>query len=438
MSFTVAIVGRPNVGKSTFFNRLIGHKKSIVDDVSGVTRDRLYDVSEWNGKHFTVIDTGGFVTGSEDIFEKEIKKQVELAIEEASCILFMTDATAGITDLDNQVANMLRKINKKVFLIANKVDNNQRFLQAQELWGLGFDELYCLSSQSGSGTGEILDAVAALIPDDMEPASELPKFAVIGQPNVGKSSFLNALLDEERNLVTDIAGTTRDPVHSIYKKYGKEFMLIDTAGIGKKHKVFEDLEFYSVIRAIKAIEDCDVCYLMIDATLGIEAQDMELVSLVIKRNKGLVILVNKWDLLEKTTQTAKEFETKIRAKLAPFVDVPILFISAKDKQRIFQAVEKGLEVYNNRKQEIKTSDLNDKMLEAIAKIPPPSYRNHLIKIKYITQISKPYPAFAFFTNYPDQIKGSYKQFLENQMRELYNFNGTPIRLIFKEKEDAAV
>lgn len=433
MSFTVAIVGRPNVGKSTFFNRLIGHKKSIVDDVSGVTRDRLYDVSEWNGKHFTVIDTGGFVTGSEDIFEKEIKKQVELAIEEASCILFMTDATAGITDLDNQVANMLRKINKKVFLIANKVDNNQRFLQAQELWGLGFDELYCLSSQSGSGTGEILDAVAALIPDDMEPASELPKFAVIGQPNVGKSSFLNALLDEERNLVTDIAGTTRDPVHSIYKKYGKEFLLIDTAGIRKKHKVFEDLEFYSVIRAIKAIEDCDVCYLMIDATLGIEAQDMELVSLVIKRNKGLVILVNKWDLLEKTTQTAKEFETKIRAKLAPFVDVPILFISAKDKQRIFQAVEKGLEVYNNRKQEIKTSDLNDKMLEAIAKIPPPSYRNHLIKIKYITQISKPYPAFAFFTNYPDQIKGSYKQFLENQMRELYNFNGTPIRLIFKEK-----
>lgn len=433
MSFTVAIVGRPNVGKSTFFNRLIGHKKSIVDDVSGVTRDRLYDLSEWNGKHFTVIDTGGFVTGSDDIFEKEIRKQVELAIEESSCILFMTDATAGITDLDNQVANMLRKINKKVFLIANKVDNNQRYLQAQELWGLGFDELYCISSQSGSGTGELLDAVAALIPDDLEPVSELPKFAVIGQPNVGKSSFLNVLLDEERNLVTDIAGTTRDPVHSVYRKYGKEFMLIDTAGIRKKHKVFEDLEFYSVIRAIKAIEDCDVCYLMIDATLGIEAQDMELVSLVIKRNKGLVILVNKWDLLEKTTQTAKEFETRIRAKLAPFIDVPILFISAKDKQRIFQAVEKGLEVYNNRKQEIKTSDLNDKMLEAIAKIPPPSYRNHLIKIKYITQISKPYPAFAFFTNYPDQIKGSYKQFLENQMRELYNFNGTPIRLIFKEK-----
>jgi len=433
MSFTVAIVGRPNVGKSTFFNRLIGHKKSIVDDVSGVTRDRIYDVSEWNGKHFTVIDTGGFVTGSEDIFEKEIKKQVELAIEEASCILFMTDATAGITDLDNQVANMLRKINKKVFLIANKVDNNQRYLQAQELWGLGFDELFCLSSQSGSGTGELLDAVAALIPDAIEPESDLAKFAVIGQPNVGKSSFLNVLLDEERNLVTDIASTTRDPVHSVYRKYGKEFMLIDTAGIRKKHKVFEDLEFYSVIRAIKAIEDCDVCYLMIDATLGIEAQDMELVSLVIKRNKGLVILVNKWDLLEKTTQTAKEFETKIRAKLAPFVDVPILFISAKEKQRIFQAVEKGLEVYNNRRQEIKTSDINDRMLEAIAKVPPPSYRNHLIKIKYITQISKPYPAFAFFTNYPDQIKGSYKQFLENQLRELYNFNGTPIRLIFKEK-----
>ncbi|MBK6546738.1 MAG: ribosome biogenesis GTPase Der [Saprospiraceae bacterium] len=433
MSYTVAIVGRPNVGKSTFFNRMIGYKQSIVDDISGVTRDRLYGVSEWNGKHFTVIDTGGFVSKSNDIFELEIKKQVQLAIDEASCIVFMVDASSGITDLDVNVTDLLRRVNKKIFLAVNKVDNPERYLLAQEFWGLGFEQLYCVSSISGSGTGELLDAICALIPDEEEEKINLPKFAVIGQPNVGKSSFLNALLDEERNLVTEIAGTTRDPVHSIYKKFGKEFMLIDTAGIRKKAKVHEDLEFYSVIRAIKAIEDCDVCYLIIDATLGIESQDMELVSLVIKRNKGLVILVNKWDLVEKTTKTSKDYETVIRAKMAPFNDVPILFISVLEKQRIFQAVEKGLEVYANRSQEIKTSDLNDKMLEAISKIPPPSYRNHLIKIKYITQIKKPYPAFAFFTNYPDQIKGSYKQFIENQMRALYNFNGTPIRLLFKDK-----
>ncbi|HEX5626211.1 MAG TPA: ribosome biogenesis GTPase Der [Saprospiraceae bacterium] len=433
MSFTVAIVGRPNVGKSTFFNRLIGQKKSIVDDISGVTRDRIYDVSEWNGKHFTVIDTGGFVSKTNDIFEIEIRKQVQLAIEEASCIVFMVDAASGITDLDEQVTKMLRKVNKKVFLAVNKVDNPQRFLLAQEFWSLGFDPIYCISSISGSGTGDLLDSIAELITEQNEEEINLPKFAVIGQPNVGKSSFLNALLGEERNLVTDIAGTTRDPVHSIYRKFDKEFMLVDTAGIRKKSKVFEDLEFYSVIRALRAIEDCDVCFLMLDATLGVEAQDMELVSIVVKRNKGLVVLVNKWDLLDKTTNTAKEFEATIRHKLAPFNDVPILFISVKDKQRIFQAVEKGLEVFANRSQEIKTSDLNEKMLEAIGKIPPPSYRNHLIKIKYITQIKKPYPVFAFFTNYPDQIKGNYKQFLENQLRSLYNFTGTPIRLIFKDK-----
>ncbi len=433
MSYTIAIVGRPNVGKSTFFNRLIGYKKAIVDDVSGVTRDRIYDTGEWNGKHFTVIDTGGLVFKSQDIFEIEIKRQVQLAIQEANCIIFMTDAVTGITDLDHNVTELLRKTNKPIFLAANKVDNPQRYLQAQEMWGLGFENVFFISSISGSGLGDLLDAITAQIEPGEELISDLPKFAVIGQPNVGKSSFLNVLLDEERNLVTDIAGTTRDPVHSIYKKFGKEFMLIDTAGIRKKAKVSEDLEFYSVIRAIKAIEDCDVCFLIIDATLGIESQDMELVSLVVKRNKGLVILVNKWDLIEKDTKTAGEFETKIRSKLAPFDDVPILFISAKEKQRIFQAVEKGLEVYTNRSQEIKTSELNDKMLEAISKIPPPSYRNHLIKIKYIVQIKKPYPVFAFYTNYPDQIKGNYKSYLENQLRMLYNFTGCPIRLVFKEK-----
>lgn len=433
MSYTIAIVGRPNVGKSTFFNRLIGYKKAIVDDVSGVTRDRIYDTGEWNGKHFTVIDTGGLVFKSQDIFEIEIKRQVQLAIQEANCIIFMTDAVTGITDLDHNVTELLRKTNKPIFLAVNKVDNPQRYLQAQEMWGLGFENVFFISSISGSGLGDLLDAITAQIESGEEQISDLPKFAVIGQPNVGKSSFLNVLLDEERNLVTDIAGTTRDPVHSIYKKFGKEFMLIDTAGIRKKAKVSEDLEFYSVIRAIKAIEDCDVCFLIIDATLGIESQDMELVSLVVKRNKGLVILVNKWDLIEKDTKTAGEFETKIRSKLSPFDDVPILFISAKEKQRIFQAVEKGLEVYANRSQEIKTSELNDKMLEAISKIPPPSYRNHLIKIKYIVQIKKPYPVFAFYTNYPDQIKGNYKSYLENQLRMLYNFTGCPIRLVFKEK-----
>jgi GTP-binding protein len=433
MSYTIAIVGRPNVGKSTFFNRLIGYKKAIVDDVSGVTRDRIYDTGEWNGKHFTVIDTGGLVFKSQDIFEIEIKRQVQLAIHEANCIIFMTDAVTGITDLDHNVTELLRKTNKPIFLAVNKVDNPQRYLQAQEMWGLGFENVFFISSISGSGLGDLLDAITAQIEPGEEEISDLPKFAVIGQPNVGKSSFLNVLLDEERNLVTDIAGTTRDPVHSIYKKFGKEFMLIDTAGIRKKAKVSEDLEFYSVIRAIKAIEDCDVCFLIIDATLGIESQDMELVSLVVKRNKGLVILVNKWDLIEKDTKTAGEFETKIRSKLAPFDDVPILFISAKEKQRIFQAVEKGLEVYANRSQEIKTSELNDKMLEAISKIPPPSYRNHLIKIKYIVQIKKPYPVFAFYTNYPDQIKGNYKSYLENQLRTLYNFTGCPIRLVFKDK-----
>lgn len=433
MSYTVAIVGRPNVGKSTFFNRLIGRKKSIVDDISGVTRDRIYDISDWNGKQFTVIDTGGFVPDSPDLFEAGIRKQVQLAIDEAQCIVFMTDATTGVTDLDESMAALLRKCKKKVFLVVNKVDNAERSFMAQEMWSLGFDQMFTLSAISGSGTGELLDEIAQLVPAEEAAENNLPKFAIIGQPNVGKSSFLNALLGEERNIVTEIAGTTRDPIHTHYNKFGKEFILVDTAGIRKKSKVSEDLEFYSVIRAIRVMEECDVCFLLLDATLGIEAQDMELVSLVVKRNKGLVILVNKWDLVEKETNTMKQFETQIRAKLAPFTDVPILFISALEKQRIFQAVETGLQVFENLHREIKTSELNEKMLEAISKIPPPSYRNHLIKIKYITQIKKPYPAFAFFSNYPDQIKGSYKHYLENQMRSLFDFTGAPIRLLFKEK-----
>ncbi len=433
MRFTAAIVGRPNVGKSTLFNRLVGKRKSIVDDFSGVTRDRIYDQADWNGKKFYVVDTGGFVAHSNDIFEKLIKKQVEIAIDESSVILYMVDVTTGITDLDLMVAEMLRKVKKKKFLVVNKVDNHERLLMAQEFWALGFDELYPISAITGSGTGELLDAVASLVPDEELSEPDVPRFAIIGQPNVGKSSLINVFLGDERNVVTYSAGTTRDPVHSEYNKYGKRFILIDTAGVRKKSKVHEDLEFYSVIRAIRSVEEADVCFLVIDATLGIEAQDMELVSHVVKKNKGLVVLVNKWDLITKETNTARDFEKNIKTKLAPFTDVPVLFISALEKQRVFQAIETGIDVYNNRTRKIKTSELNEKMLEAIGKIPPPSYRNHLIKIKYITQIEKEYPVFAFFTNYPEQIKGSYKQFLENQLRSLFNFNGVPIRLIFKEK-----
>ncbi|MFN8281046.1 MAG: ribosome biogenesis GTPase Der [Saprospiraceae bacterium] len=433
MRFTVAIVGRPNVGKSTFFNRLIGHRKSIVDDISGVTRDRIYDIAEWNGKQFYVIDTGGFVAHSQDVFEKEIRRQVELAIEESSAIVYMVDVLTGITDLDEFVAGLLRKVNKKKFLVVNKVDNHERLLMAQEFWSLGFDQLYPVSAITGSGTGELLDDLATLIPPEEIVPEDLPKFAIVGQPNVGKSSLINALLGEERNMVTEIAGTTRDPIHSEYNKFGKRFMLIDTAGIRKKARVSEDLEFYSVMRAIKSIEEADVCFLVIDATLGLEMQDMELFSLIIKRNKGLVFLVNKWDLIKKETNTAVQFEKQIKEKIAPFTDVPILFISALEKQRVFQAIETGLQVFENRNRKITTSKLNDIMLEAINKIPPPSYRNHLIKIKYITQIEKEYPLFAFFSNYPDEIKGNYKHYLENQLRANFRFTGTPIRMLFKEK-----
>jgi GTP-binding protein len=438
MSQIVAIVGRPNVGKSTLFNRLIGERKAIIDDVSGVTRDRIYGFSNWNGKNFTVVDTGGFVKGSSDIFEAEIRRQVQIAIDEASIIIFLTDVTTGITDLDEEIARMLRKSPKKVLLAVNKVDNATRQLSANEFWSLGFDNTFFLSSISGSGSGELLDVVAEMLPDEVEDAKnqlipDIPKIAIVGQPNVGKSSMINALVGEERNIVTDIAGTTRDAIYTLYNKFDKEFYLIDTAGIRKKARVHEDLEFYSVLRAIKAIEEADVCILMIDATAGLESQDLNIIGLIQKRKKGLVIVVNKWDLLEKETNTARDFEQRLKEKMAPFNDVPILFTSVLEKQRIFKTIETALEVDANRKQKIKTSALNDLMLEIIEKNPPPTFRGKSIKIKYVTQLPVYYPAFVFYCNYPEQIKQSYRNFVENQLRKHYNLTGVSISVYFRDK-----
>lgn len=434
MNNIVAIVGRPNVGKSTLYNRLIGERQAIVDDFSGVTRDRMYGSSDWNGKTFTVVDTGGFVKNSDDIFEAAIRNQVEIAIEEANLIILMMDVTTGITDLDEQMAKMLRKTDKPVLLGVNKVDNHARLLDANEFWSLGFENTFFISSVTGSGTGELLDEVTELLPDVEQEESNIPKFAIIGQPNVGKSSLVNALLGEERNVVTDIAGTTRDSIRTVYKKFGKEFELIDTAGIRKKNKVHENLEFYSVMRAVRALEGADVCFLMIDATLGVEGQDMSIFQLAVKRRKGVVILVNKWDVVEnKESNTARDFERKIKAKLAPFNDVPVLFISALEKQRIFKAIDLGLEVFSKRTSQLKTSELNNVLLPIIEKNPPPSSRGRYIKIKYITQIKTYYPAFAFFCNHPKHVKPSYKQFLENQLRSHYDFTGVPISVFFREK-----
>lgn len=434
MNNIVAIVGRPNVGKSTLYNRLIGERQAIIDDISGVTRDRQYGSSFWNGKTFTVVDTGGFVHGSEDIFEAAIRGQVTIAIDEAAVIIFMVDVSTGITDLDEEIADMLRRTEKPVFLAVNKVDNAERQMEANEFWSLGFEETYFLSSMTGSGSGDLLDAVVEKLPEDEEPVDgALPRFAIVGQPNVGKSSFTNALLGEERNIVTDIAGTTRDSIHSKYSKFGKEFLLIDTAGLRKKAKVHENLEFYSVMRAIKAVEEADVCLILIDAQTGMEAQDMNILRLAQRRNKGIVILVNKWDLLDKETNTARDMEQEIRNKIAPFNDVPILFISVMEKQRIFQAIEAGLEVYENRNRKIKTSELNDFMLDAIARRPPPAYRGRLIKIKYVSQLPTYYPAFAFFCNHPKHIREAYKNYLENQLRKNFNFTGVPIGIFFRQK-----
>jgi GTP-binding protein len=436
MPYILAIVGRPNVGKSTLYNRLIGERKAIVDDTSGVTRDRLYGITEWNGQSITVIDTGGFVQGSDDIFEAAIRDQVKIAMEEADVILFLTDVTTGITDLDENIARMLRSSTKPVIVAVNKSDNSQRMLIANEFWALGFDNTFFISSMTGSGTGDLLDAITDLIPQintDSELDNEIPKFAIIGQPNVGKSSFVNALMGENRNIVTEIAGTTRDSIHSRYNKFGKDFILIDTAGIRKKSKVHENLEFYSVIRAVKAIDEADVCLLILDATEGIQSQDMSIFSLVLKRKRGVVILVNKWDLVEKETNTAKEFERALRDKLAPFNDLPILFISVLDKQRIFKAMELALEVAESRQTKIKTSVLNEFLQRTLERQPPPTHKGKLVKIKYVTQLRTYHPAFAFFCNNPKYVKASYRQYIENQLRKEFKLTGVPISIFFREK-----
>lgn len=423
------------MGKSTIFNRLLEQRKAIVEDTPGVTRDRQYGIADWNGKSFYVIDTGGFVPDTEDVFEREIRKQVRIAVDEASVILFIVDAATGMTDLDDAMADVLRRSTKPVFLVVNKVDNNARLLEASEFYSLGFEKVFFISAISGSGTGDLLDDVTALIKEESEFAEEMdiPKFAIIGQPNVGKSSLLNALVGEERTIVSDIAGTTRDTIHTRYNLFQKDFILIDTAGIRRKAKVHEDLEFYSVIRAIKALDEADVCLLLLDAEKGITAQDLTIYSLAAKKGKGIVVLVNKWDLVAKETNTARDYEKTLRERLAPFNDVPILFISVIEKTRIFKAIEAGLDVYENRKRRIPTSVLNDILLKAIEAYHPPVVRGNPVKIKYVTQIPTVVPSFAFFSNYPDDIKTPYRNYLENKLRENFDFKGVPVRIFFRKK-----
>ena len=435
MSYTIAIVGRPNVGKSTFFNRLLEERKAIVDDVSGVTRDRQYGICEWNGKAFNVIDTGGFVPNTTDIFETEIRKQVKIAIDEADALIFMVDVSTGITVLDEHMATLLRQTNKPVYLTVNKVDNHQRQLESSEFYSLGLDTIYNISSISGSGTGELLDAITANINIDEANAEAtlLPKFSIIGQPNVGKSSLLNALIGEERTIVSSIAGTTRDTIHTHYNLFNKEFILIDTAGIRKKNKEKDDLEFYSVIRAIKAMDEADVCLLVVDAENGLTAQDVSIFSLATRKGKGIAVLVNKWDLVEKETNTSKDYEKKLKEKLAPFNDVPILFISAKDKTRIFKVIETALQIFESKSRRIATSKLNEVMLKAVQNYHAPVVRGHSVKIKFITQLPTHVPSFAFFTNFPEEIKMPYKNYLENQLRIHFDFKGVPIRIFFRKK-----
>jgi GTP-binding protein len=434
MSSIVAIVGRPNVGKSTLFNRLTGSREAIVDEESGVTRDRNYGTSNWNGVTFSVIDTGGYVRNSEDIFEEEINKQVLLAIEEADVILFMVDVTVGIHDLDTAVADLLRKADKKVMLVVNKVDNGQRLLDAAEFYSLGLGDYFPLSSINGSGTGELLDALVKSLPDLTEEIiPEIPRVAIVGRPNVGKSSLINSLLGEERNIVTPIPGTTRDSIYTRYNKYKHDFLLVDTAGLRKKAKVNEDIEFYSVMRAVKTIENSDICLLLIDSTRGIESQDLNIISLIQRNNKGMIILVNKWDLVEKENNSALLFEKEIRAKTAPFTDYPVLFISATNKQRIHKILELVVRVSNNLKRKIPTSELNDVMQEIVHNYPPPTVRGKYIKIKYATQLPVYTPSFAFFCNLPMDIKEPYKRYVENRLREKYDFSGVPVRIFFRKK-----
>ena len=434
MSAIVAVVGRPNVGKSTFFNRLIKRREAIVDAVSGVTRDRHYGKTDWNGVSFSVIDTGGYLAGSDDSFEKEINKQVALAIDEADAIIFMVNVEEGLTGMDEAVAELLRKCHKPILVAVNKVDSNNRRNDMHEFYALGFEHLYALSSVNGSGTGELLDDLVALLPEkEKQEENTLPRFAVVGRPNAGKSSFINALIGEDRYIVTDIAGTTRDAIDTKYNRFGFEFNLVDTAGIRRKSKVKEDLEFYSVMRSIRAIEHSDVCILMLDATRGFESQDANIFWLAQRNRKGIVILVNKWDLVEKENNTAKQYEAAIRKEIEPFTDVPILFVSALNKQRIYKAIETAVAVYNNRTKRIPTRKLNEVMLPIIENYPPPAIKGKYIKIKFCTQLPTPMPQFAFFANLPQYVKDPYRRFIENKLRENFDFNGVPIDVYFRQK-----
>jgi GTPase len=433
---TVAIVGRPNVGKSTLFNRITGERKSIVDDQSGVTRDRVYGESDWGGIKFNIIDTGGFVPRSEDVFESAIRDQVKIAMKEANVLLFVVDVTTGITFLDDEIAMMLRKSDKKVLVVVNKVDNHQRLLDSHEFYSLGFELMFPLSSINGSGTGELMDAII----EDMEKQEEeilnddIPKIAIIGQPNAGKSSLINIFLGEDRNVVTDIAGTTRDSIHTRFNKFNKDILLIDTAGIRRKAKVHEDLEFYSVIRAIKALDEADVCVLMIDASKGVTAQDISIFALAARKKRGIVIVVNKWDLIpNKEANTVKQYEEMIRDRIAPFRDVPIVFTSVTEKQRVLKVLDYALDVYENKKRKIPTSKLNDVMLKVVERNQPPVVKGKSVNIKFVTQLPSTTPSFAFFCSNPKYIRDAYKNYLENQLREKYNFTGVPINIFFREK-----
>lgn len=434
MSKIAAIVGRPNVGKSTLFNRMTESRAAIVNEVSGVTRDRHYGRVTWNGVDFSVVDTGGFVENSDDVFESEINRQVRLAISEADVIIFMVDVEQGIHELDKAVAAMLRKVQKRVILVVNKVDNNKRLLDATEFYALGLGEYFAISSVNGSGTGELLDEIVRHMPDTVdEPEAEIPKVAVVGRPNVGKSSLVNTLLDEERNIVTPVAGTTRDSIHSLYNKYNTKFLLVDTAGLRKKARIDEDIEFYSILRSVRSIEESDLCLLLIDATRGLESQDLSILNIIQKNNKGVIILVNKWDLAEKDQHSAKRTEEEIRSRTEPFTDYPILFISAITKQRVHKVLELILQVYENRKRKIPTSQLNEVMLKYINETPPPSIKGKHIRIKYVTQIPAAYPTFAFFCNFPQYIRESYKRFVENRLRENFRLTGAPVKIFFRKK-----
>ncbi len=436
MSNIVAIVGRPNVGKSTLFNRLTESRDAIVKEISGVTRDRLYGKGEWNGYQFSVIDTGGYATTKEDIFEGEIRKQVELAVEEANVILFMLDVTTGIVEMDNVVAQLLRKSKKKIIVVANKVDSNDRVGMSAEFYSLGLGEVFDLSATNGSGTGEILDALVPYFDKENESIREeddLPRFAIVGRPNVGKSSLINAFTGQERNIVTDISGTTRDSIHTRYKSFGFDFLLIDTAGIRKKAKVTEDIEFYSVLRSVRTIENADVCLFLIDASEGIQKQDLSIYYMIEKNSKGVVVLVNKWDLVEKDHKTMVEYEENLRKQLAPYNDVPIIFTSTITKQRIHKALETAMEVFTNRTKKIPTSKLNDVMLEVIQQTPPPANKGKYIKIKFVQQLPTHAPAFAFFCNLPQYLTEAYRRFLENRIREIFDFKGVPIKIFFRKK-----